>query len=132
MPLSNLDPTDNFLAVETKLDAVIDELNNNRFMKYAVINIGDWDMDTDQTKIVAHGIADYKKIRTVEAIIRDDTDVVYNNINVGNPSGISGGGVTTITTTDIYLARVAGEIFDSASYNSTSFNRGYITIGYIE
>jgi len=132
MALSNLDPTDNFLQVEAKLDAVIDELNNNRFMKYAVVNIGDWDMDADQFKIVTHGIADYKKIRTVEAIIRDDSDVSYNNINVGSPTGIAGGGVNTITSTSVYLGRVTGGIFDAATYDSTSYNRGYVTIGYVE
>ena len=133
MSLSNLDPSDNFLQVETKLDAVIDELNNNRFIKYSVINIGDWDMDTDQfTGSIAHGISDHTKIRSIDIMIRDDSWLILTPLDIFVIAGFTGGGVQGLSSTNIVLGRVTAGYYDSTTYDATSFNRGFITIGYIE
>lgn len=123
MPLDNLDPTDNFVQVETKLDAVIDELNDNRFMKWKDIPIGDWDMDSTASVFVAHGLT-LSKIRIVAVTIISNDSSSQNDL--------SRAGVIGRNSTNIILDRTAAGTFDQAAYNSTGFNRGFVTIGYIE
>jgi len=92
-------------------------------LKTKIIEIGDWDMDADATSNVAHNITDFKKIRNVEVWIRIDSDVSASPLD-------REGKVTAIDSTNIQLARDASGVFDSVNYDSTSFNRGWITIRY--
>lgn len=96
------------------------------------VNIGDWDMDADDTKAVAHGVSDHRKIRTVEVMVRDDSDNGPYNLALGfSPSSMTpNGGVTSVDATNINLQRLISGVFDSASFNSTGFNRGWLTIRY--
>jgi hypothetical protein len=97
------------------------------------INIGDWNMDTTSSITVAHGIGDYTKIIGVFAVIRNDADTNLVSLQKYNPTtGVSGGGFEEIDATNITLSRVASGFFDSSSYNSTSYNRGFLTIIYKE
>lgn len=128
MPLQNLNPVDNFTVVETKIDAVIDDLNNNQ-IKWKVIPIGDWDMDLVPFVNVAHGL-DLLKIRALSAIIFNDLSNSALLIIHNNGSIISGG--ISSTSINISINRLDGGLFDTPFYNLTPFNRGYITIGYVE
>lgn len=103
------------------------------YFKTTVVNLGDWNMDTSDSVTVAHGIADYKKIRSVDVIIRDDADSAYAKLT-GFRSGVYSvpdGGITDITSTTVTLFRTAGQTFDGVNYNATSFNRGFMYIQYI-
>ena len=90
-----------------------------------IVNIGDWNMDSTQQVAVAHGIADFKKIRGVEIVIRNDADDVYysSQVNVYNDY---------INATNIGLQRVVSGTFDAATFDSTSYNRGWIVISYVD
>jgi hypothetical protein len=102
-------------------------LNNYRLLT-KVVNIGDWDMDATASVNVAHGITS-TKIRSVEVWIREDTGNVMTPLTyntAGTPSGYF-----TYDGTNVILNRVAAGVFDSTSYNATSFNRGFITIEYL-
>jgi hypothetical protein len=98
-----------------------------------IMEIGVWDMDTVTSVNVTHGIGDISKIRDVVAVIRqDDGSFVYRS---GNPRthndmqmqfGI--GGINT-STLEIYRL-TGGVIFDQSNFDSTSYNRGWITILY--
>jgi hypothetical protein len=95
-----------------------------------IIEIGDWDMDANATVTVAHGVTD-SKIRSVSAMIRDDSNAFFNLINYVDASTIAAqGGVAGYNSGNIVLARLTGGAFDSASFNATAFNRGWITIVY--
>lgn len=94
------------------------------------IDIGDWNMSSTASKNVAHGIS-YKKIRSVTVIVRDDTDITYVPLTRGNASFTPQGAVDQITTTNVVLLRVLGGSFDNTSYDSTGYNRGWVTIEYI-
>ena len=99
--------------------------------KNKVIEIGDWDMDTNSAKSVAHGISDFTKIETVTAFIRNDAATTARLL-VSMTSVVDGtcnGGID-FDGTNVNLTRVNSGLFDSANYNSTSFNRGWITIQY--
>jgi hypothetical protein len=101
-------------------------------IKTKIVDIGDWNMDTTSSKTVAHGVT-ANKIRSVSVMIRDDTDGFWLSLtgnqalggawDINNP----GGGGTLID-----LSRITSGPFDNASYDSTSYNRGWVVITYIE
>jgi hypothetical protein len=95
------------------------------------INIGDWNMQSASTKAVAHGMADYKKIRVLAVTIRDDNDSVYSLLN-NFDTGAVNGWVVSWDSTNINLIRPIGSDYNAILYNATSFNRGFITIFYAD
>lgn len=102
-------------------------LNSYRLLT-KVVDIGDWDMDTNASVSVAHGLTS-TTIRAVDVWIREDVGnsmlpLIYNT--AGTPSGYF-----NYDGTNVVLNRLGGSVFDSTSYNATSFNRGYITIHYV-
>ncbi len=101
-------------------------------LKTKVVQIGDWDMASTQTKNVAHGVSNYKNIRSVSVIIRDDTDAVYTPFDrIDYSTGVNeSGSVLSIGSTNIQLARTDLRFFDTTAYDSTSYNRGFVTITY--
>ena len=95
-----------------------------------VIDIGDWNMDTTSSVSVAHGLT-ASKIRNISAMIRPDdlaglysltTD--YNMIDASGTIGQFGD--------NIVLKRASSSFFDGTGFDSTSFNRGWITIWYVD
>lgn len=103
--------------------------NGANTIRFKVVEIGDWNMNTTIVKTVAHGIADYKKIRTVEAMIRNDDDDFYTKIDTDS-GGTLLGGIGDIIGADIILSRETGFQFDSVAYENTGYNRGWVTIMY--
>ena len=98
-----------------------------------VVEIGDWDMDTNIAILVPHLMgSNYKKIRSVSVVIRDDNDQYYYPLNSAElASSVPEGGVQLFDSTNIYLRRrPTPGLFDSTTFNSTSYNRGWITITY--
>lgn len=93
-----------------------------------VVNIGDWNMDTTSVVAVNHGISDYKKIRSVFVIIRDDADTLYYPLDYMATSFNIDGGWNQISSSTIGLVRRTGGLFDSSLYVATSYNRGYMMI----
>jgi hypothetical protein len=92
------------------------------------LNIGDWDMDTTESKNVAHGLSDFKKIRGIDVIIRNDSDTApYLHITATANKDIY---ISGIDNSNIGITRRTSGTFDSASFDSTSYNRGWVTITY--
>jgi hypothetical protein len=86
------------------------------------INMGDWNMDSTGSISVAHGCT-WTKIIGFQFLIRDDGDTLRT---------FRGDGVWVdyIDMINVYLSRLAGGAFDNTSYDSTGYNRGWITILY--
>ena len=105
-----------------------DFLSSTVVLKKKIIEIGDWNMDTTVNVSISHGLADHTKIRSVQAMIRDDSDVGIAPLNrfVDFANGLSDGGINVINATTINLVRRTGGLFDTAAFDSTSFNRGFI------
>lgn len=101
------------------------------YLETKVIEIGDWDMDANQSPAgaIPHGLADFNKIRNISAIIRDDGNSQTFHIWHCDLSGVTAGSVKA-SSTNIILDRISGGSFDSTSFDSTSYNRGWITITY--
>jgi len=90
-----------------------------------VIEIGDWNLDADNIKSVPHNLPGetWKKIRSANYIIRNDDDSVRYTANVKILA-------LDITATSFDLFRENGSFMDSTSFDSTSYNRGWITFTY--
>lgn len=100
-------------------------------LKTKVVEIGDWDMDTTQFKTVLHGLSDHKKVRTVNVFINEDIGSLFHPLGLYvDSTGLLGGGVDYLNSTGVILRRVTGGLYDNANFNSTPFNRGWITITY--
>ncbi len=99
-------------------------------LKKKVIEIGDWDMDTDGTIDVAHALGSsiFLKTRTITAMILDDNSNTLRSLD--SDLVTFGSAVSFIDNTKVQLTRVAAGQFDNALYDSTSFNRGWITLEY--
>lgn len=98
-------------------------------LKTKIVEIGDWNMSSTITLNVNHGIIDYRKIRSVTFVIRNDSDNEYyaGNTLVGGTSAPAAGAYI-ISSTYVRLTRVTSGFFDSADFNATSYNRGWITV----
>jgi len=96
-----------------------------------IVNIGDWDMDATASVSIAHGIADYSKIRSVSVLIIPDAATTLIPLDTSFSGGVPAGSIGQIQSVNIPLFRTATGTFDSTNYDSTSFNRGYITIQHI-
>lgn len=108
--------------VETSIDTKVAGLNTK------IIDIGDWNMDTTASVNVAHGLT-LSKIRTVQIMIRNDAATLSQGIE-GPATSVDGN--WQATATNIVPVRTAGGYFDSVNFDSTSYNRGWITIQYTD
>lgn len=109
-------------------------------LNYAVIEIGDWNMDTTASVTVdLSEVVDAENVRIVSVVIRKDNiagnydTFVFPFIDAsGNIDGWAGMiDDTSLTDAFITLYRRTSGTFDAAVFDQTSYNRGWITIGYI-
>jgi len=124
--LNNLDGVTS--NIQTQLGEKLTS-SSNVTLNTKVIEIGDWNMVSNSLVSVAHGLT-LSTIRTVKAIIRNDVNAGYYDITNDDGSGTGSHGISC-GTTNITLYRRASGLFDSTSFDSTSFNRGWITVQYI-
>lgn len=99
-----------------------------------IVNIEDWDMYTDGSITVAHGVTTFSNIREVYALIRNDQGTLLIPLVGGSTTGGiigEGGTINSIGSTNITLGRLDGGIFDTTSYDSTSYNRGFLIIRHL-
>ena len=97
-------------------------------LKRKLIDIGDWNMDADASKLVAHGEL-FTDIRAIHATIRNDDSTLYHTL----PGNLTDNVDVNLTwdSTNIIMARRPSVAFDSVDYDSTSYNRGFIIIEYV-
>ena len=110
------------------------EVGSSGGLVTTTVNIGDWDMDTTTLVNIAHSLSatEWQTIRSIEVIIRNDTDTQRELLTAFEDvtSAYRAGGVRYFDSTNIRLLRRTGGIFDNTSYDSTSYNRGFITFSY--
>lgn len=102
-------------------------------LKCKVIEIGDWNMDTTASINLDLGIS-FKLIRAISIVVRDDSDThYYPSPNMRTTPGQLDIGfhfALDVPPEQIQIDRVTGSIFDSTNFDSTSYNRGWVTIWY--
>ena len=117
---------DNELNGYQFIDALLKYVNDGLLTK--IIDLDDWDMVATSFLFVPHGITDgHTKIRDVQCIIRKDSgenNVIWKIDSEGN-------GTLSWDETNIVPSRDAGGVFNSTTYDETSYNRGWITIRYL-
>lgn len=92
-------------------------------------NIGDWNMDITDSVNYAHGLSatEWKTIRNLSCIIRNDADSIYTIQNYKAELDIY------VNSTNIVVRRVKNGFFDAnTDYDSTSYNRGFIIFEYTQ
>jgi hypothetical protein len=89
-----------------------------------VKEIGTWNMDSDATKVVSFSLnVNIKRISSIHLVIyKDDLSEVFGIGGIDSCKYDATNGVT--------VTRTASGIFDGTDFNSTSINRGIITICY--
>jgi len=104
------------------------EVLEEEFLMQKVIQIGDWDMDAEETMTLLHGL-NRRKVMVQDVhvtIVNDNDDVYYSSKKHDDFKVIS------IDETLVTLVRQTGGRFDSSDFNRTNFNRGHVTIEYTE
>ena len=96
-----------------------------------VIDIGDWNMDSTSAIFVAHGLT-LSTIRSIQCIIRNDAATVFSNLAADWSTAGTSGTEISANSTNVELVRQNAGPFDNSNYNSTSYNRGWITIQYTD
>ena len=99
-------------------------------LRVKVVDIGDWNMDSTANVSVALGVT-YGNIRSASVVIRSDSG--GNAFNLDTPSSTYEGGYFNLQSNgNINIYRISAGYFDGTSYDSTSYNRGWITIWYTQ
>jgi len=111
-------------------DSVVDQEGAGN-LKCSVVEIGDWDMDAAGTKLFSHGIS-ATQIVAVNVLIRNDADNISESLDTSQNGSTTSSGWFQMLSTQIYLYRTPSGYFDHVDYDSTSYNRGWVTIWYIE
>jgi len=93
-------------------------------LRRTVVEIGSWNMDADQDKIISTDVA-FSKVRTISFIIIGD-----NGSLVIEAGGILSSGTDSSGDLEVQMTRGTGTIYDSAGFDDTSINRGYLIIEY--
>lgn len=97
-----------------------------------VIEIGDWNMDSTASVNIAHGISNHTKIRNITVIIISDLGAIENLSSCDAGTGVSDGWWVNTGASTVALIRRSGGNFDNVFHDATSFNRGFVTIWYVE
>ena len=107
-----------------KANGIVETGTGSLTVHMKVINIGDWNMVSDSSISVNHGLTYSKIIGLRVHIRRDDDTLVY--------SGYEGFNAMRWYPTYVYLSRTDTGIFNNALFDSTSYNRGFILIEYVD
>lgn len=111
---------------------IADSFTYSGGLNFTVVQIGDWNMDSTASVFIAHGLSDFTKIRQISCVVRSDTGGLVLPINNCDSSGNAYGWIDSVDSTNVSITRLTGGLYDSTNYDATSYNRGWITIGYVD
>ena len=97
-----------------------------------IVNIGDWDMNVSGAGSASVGIAHGLTIANIRSI---SVSIIKDAVNPDVTDLLTlGGGYWDLDNVsgDVNLRVETGGFYDSASYDDTSYNRGWITIQYVD
>lgn len=107
---------------------VTGDISAANLLNVTVVDIGDWNIDSTTTVNVNHGLT-LSKIRAVNVTIRNDANTAHYDF----AGCASDGSRITISSTQVSIIRtISGDFFDDPDFDSTSYNRGWIVIQYID
>ena len=98
-----------------------------------ILEIGDWNMDANNSTTVNHDFGTADKVLFANAFIRNDDGVRTHPLIGGHSVTVGdyrGGDITGIEADHFGLTRTVSGYFDSVDFDATSYNRGWIYIRY--
>lgn len=100
------------------------QFGSNVAVSKMTFDLGDWNMDSDSTHDVAHTLSstEFKTIKNLSVTVRNDADTTYYNLT----SSVS----FSWNSSKFFLNRDLLSVFDSVDFDSTSYNRGWLTFEY--
>ena len=98
----------------------------SRFQKQ--VAIGPWNMDTTAGTVLVSHYCDVTKIRAVSGVIFNDAE--NTTYPIPYPPDGQSVYITQIAASQLVLSRALGSAFDSVNFDSTTINRGFLTIDY--
>jgi hypothetical protein len=102
---------------------------NSRTIKRKTVDIGNWNMDASTSTVVSTGITG-SSIKNANVYIISDNGLNFYPLYYDNGGGGTGGYFRWDTSGDFTIAKIGGGFFDTTAFDSTSFNRGYVSIEY--
>jgi hypothetical protein len=108
-------------------------------LKTKVFQLGDWNMDSTASIDVTldTGANTMSKYLMINAMIRNDGDTQTNKLDVypnsATPTMAGGSGILIMYTGGNTIARLYrgdSSVYDGTNYDSTSYNRGTLTVVY--
>lgn len=102
-------------------------------LRRKTIELGDWNMDATASITVAHGLASdlWKNVRSMEVTVRNDADDTYYTDSTDTSANADAGiEIEKIDATNVTIKRAGSGTFDATTFNSTSYNRGWVTVWY--
>lgn len=125
---------DGLTATAAELNAAADGIGVS-IPKMLLVEIGDWDMDGTSQKTVLHGQTDSKIVAFI-VTIRDDVDEDRYSFSNHEVNGTPTNNMLTCRSnafnSSIVMDRKTGGTFDSAAFDATSYNRGWILLFLID
>lgn len=103
-------------------------------LRRKTIDIGKWDMSSDASFTVAHGLSatEWKNVRSIEVTIRNDADTIYytdsHDTSADADDGIE---IEKIEATNVTLKRATGTFSTTDFENPLEDNRGWVTVWYV-
>lgn len=126
-------------SLASELSSAVSLLNQNLAgTKRLVIEIGSWNMDSLATKDIDIPTITAEKVISISAVIIDDSQYGVYNIDFNDPTGNGVAGQVHATRTNpdpmlkAKLKRFENCFFDSVFFGSTSVNRGFVYVIYID
>lgn len=133
----NVTPTITELDFAVRASGTLQTKFDDYGLRRTTVNIGDWNMDTTGSVKVDHGLEysdTWKGTRDLGIVIRNDADTIYYNDTKTNTGAAEMTNVSIavsgITNKKVVLVRKTSGSFDSSDFDSTSYNRGWITVWY--
>ena len=114
----------------TTANRVTDGTNN---IKFKMIDLGDWNMTITDNLSVTHGLT-LANIRNISGMIRNDAGTVFYPITTGYTQAAATieCSIRAIDSTIVSIEREPSAFFTGANFDDTSYNRGWLTISYVE
>ena len=98
--------------------------------------IGSWDMDATASTIISVGSINPPSVRNLFGVVFDDNTLASYPIPCGPVAGTAATAMMQIWFTNVnasqnvIIYRLNGGLFDSATFNDSAINRGWITVEY--
>lgn len=117
-------------AIQSGYDTRFDDYGLRR----KTLEIGDWNMDANASVAVSHGLSDsaWRSTRSIELVIRDDSETNLYDSDVNSLQNNNHVSISGINSGSVVLTRTPSPsgFFDNTNFDSTSYNRGWITVWY--